>query len=344
MSYILITITLLLSGDYNSLRKAAIAEYEAGHYLRAEALIRTALESARAANDEYAEGLSHSHLGDALQSENRLLDAAREYREALAIFTQSGSSHAAAIVWRNLASNLTARGQYREAHRALNAAMKLVAQNRIHDDALNSEIANGLGMIQFNEGNIGRAANSFKRAAAFTSAGTWQVRNNLGHIYQFKHEYLKAECEYQASLRLIEARFGPGHPSAAFVRNNLGALYFDWLRYNDAAIQFEQSLAVLERADTSFDETVVMHTLYELARTRVAQNDEARAQPLLARASAIARRHAASLENAETAEIFAMYSRVLKNESNLAESEHADADARRVRATMAFTVPLAKLK
>lgn len=344
MSTILITITLLFSGNYNSLRKAGIKEFEAGHYAQAETLIRAALESARAAGDEYSEGLSHSNLGDTLQSENRFLEAAHEYRAALEIFSQSGRTHAAAIVWRNLSSNLTAQGQYREARRALNEAIKLVAKNKIQDEALNSDIANGLGVIQFNEGSIDKAAGSFKRAAALTSAGAWQVRNNLGHIYEARREYAKAEGEYQESLRLLFTRLGHEHPSVAVVRNNLGELYFEIMRYNDAAEQFEQSLAILERSDTSPGDTIIMDTLYQLARTRVAQHDEVRAQPLLARASAIARKHSNPADMPVTAEIFDMYSRVLKNQSNSAEAEHADADARRVRATMAFTVPLASLK
>ena len=46
----------------------------------------------------------------------------------------------------------------------------------------------------------------------------------------------------------------------------------------------------------------------------------------------------------ETAEIFEMYSKVLKDLSKAPEAEHAAADARRVRATMELTVPLASLK
>ncbi|HLH32148.1 MAG TPA: hypothetical protein VKY31_13175, partial [Terriglobia bacterium] len=106
MAYVLITITLLF-GDYSSSRKACVMEYQAGHYVQAEVLARTALESARTSNDQYGEALSHSALADVLQAETRLTDAETEYRAALLILNrQSNRNHAAAIVWRNLGSNL----------------------------------------------------------------------------------------------------------------------------------------------------------------------------------------------------------------------------------------------
>jgi hypothetical protein len=46
----------------------------------------------------------------------------------------------------------------------------------------------------------------------------------------------------------------------------------------------------------------------------------------------------------EIAEIFDMYSRVLKDLSNTSEAEHLQSEARRVRAAMAFTVPVGNLR
>src|SRR5215472_12540650 len=133
MSYILITLTLL-SGDYANLRKACVSELLAGHYPQAELLSRTAIESARAHDDQYGEALGYSDLGDALQAQARFLEAEREYRKAISILNQlSGRSHAAAIVWRNLASDLTAQAQYREARAALKQATALMSKGRIQD-------------------------------------------------------------------------------------------------------------------------------------------------------------------------------------------------------------------
>jgi hypothetical protein len=67
MTYIFITFALLFS-DPAGLRRAGVAEFLAGHYAQAEALIRTALESAHSNNDEHEEALAYSDLGDALQA------------------------------------------------------------------------------------------------------------------------------------------------------------------------------------------------------------------------------------------------------------------------------------
>ena len=76
MSYILIMLTLLFS-DYTRVLKAGEAEFEAGHYAQAEALIRTSLEWARAKDDPYTEALGNDALGNTLQAQSRFLDAAR---------------------------------------------------------------------------------------------------------------------------------------------------------------------------------------------------------------------------------------------------------------------------
>lgn len=344
MSYILITLTLLFS-DYTSLLKAGVAEFRAGHYAQAEAMIRTSAESARANNDQYAEALGESALGDTLQAEARFVDAAREYRKAISILNEAPDcSHAEAIVMRNLASDLTAQGEYREARRLLKEASQVLSKNKIQDPALNAEIENSAGVIQFQEGEIDKAAKSFAHAATVPSMSRWETANNLGHVYQVKRQYAKAEEAYKESIQLAQKGLGPEHPELSVLYNILGSLYTDMGRFKDAESQFQQSLALFEHADLSFDETVVMRTLYELARVCIAQNAEGRARPLLERAAAIARRHPNPGEAPEAAQILDMYSRVLKDLSNVPEAEHVQNEASRIRATMAFTVPVGKLQ
>ncbi|HEY2385048.1 MAG TPA: tetratricopeptide repeat protein [Terriglobia bacterium] len=344
MPYILITLTLLLS-DYTNLRKAGVAEFEAGHYAQAEALIRTSVESARANNDPYAEALGDSALGDTLHAQARFLEAAREYRTAISLLNQyPDSSHASAIVLRNLASDLTAQGEYREARTLLKEASQLISMYKVRDPALNAEIENSIGVIQFHEGSIDKAGGSFTHAAAIPSPGLWGILSNLGHVYQIRRQYAKAEEAYKESLQLGEVRLGPQHPSLSILHNSLGSLYMDMGRFKEAEIQFQHSFALLDHADLSFNEAAIMDTLYQLARVCVARNEEAGARPLLERAAAIARKHTNEGEMPETAAIFDLYSRVLKELSNASEAEHVQNEARRIRAAMALTVPIGNLQ
>jgi tetratricopeptide (TPR) repeat protein len=351
MSYILITLTLL-SGDYTNLRKASVSELLAGHYLQAEVLARTAIESAGANDDQYGEALSYSDLGDALLAQARFLEAEREYRKAISILNQqSGSSHAAAIVWRNLASDLTAQAQYGEAKAALKRAATLISKDRIQDPELSTEILNSLGVVQFDEGDIDKAERSFTRATLLPcdsnplrNGGRWEILANLGRVFQIRHQMAKAEEAYSQSLQLAEQKLSAGHPATARLHDNLGSLYTELGRFSEAEKHFQLSLAILQNANMPGDDPTRMHTLYELARTYVGDHQEARAEPLLAQATTIARKHAAAGDLPEIAEILDMYSKVLKDLSNASEAEHLQSEARRVRAAMAFTVPVGSLR
>jgi tetratricopeptide (TPR) repeat protein len=351
MSYILITLTLL-SGNHTNLRNASVSELLAGHYLQAELLARTAIESARADDDQYGEALSHSDLGDALQAQARFLEAEREYRKAISILNQlSGRSHAVAIVWRNLASDLTAEAQYREARAALKQATTLISKNRIQDSALSAELLNSLGVVQFHEGDIDKAESSFTRAALLPwdsntigSGGRWEILSNMGRVYEIRHQAAKAEKAYSQALHLAELQLGTDHPAIATLHNNLGSLYTDLERFSEAEQHLQVSLAILQDANMPGGNAILMHTLHELAGTYVRNHQESRAEPLLAQATSIARKHTAAVEMPEVAEIFELYSRVLNDLSNASEAEHLQSDARRVRAAMAFTVPVGSLQ
>jgi tetratricopeptide (TPR) repeat protein len=351
MSYILIALTLL-SGDDTSLRKASVSELLAGHYLQAEVLARTAIESARSHDDQYAEALSYSDLGDALQAQGRFLEAEREYRNAISILTaQSGGSHAAAIVWRSLASDLTSEKRYRETRAALKQAATLISKNRIQDPSLSAAVLNSLGVVQFDEGEIDKAERSFARAAflpwdpnTLGNAGRWEILSNMGQVYQIRHQTVKAEEAYSQSLHLAELQMGTGHPAVAILHTNLGSFYSDMGRFSEAEKHFRLSLAIFQSANVPGGDAVLMHTLYALAKTYVREHQEPRAEPLLAQATTIARKHTAAGEMPEIVEIFDMYSRVLKDLSNASEAEHLQSEARRVRAATAFTVPVGSLR
>jgi len=351
MSYVLITIALLFS-DYASLRQEGLVEFQKGHYPQAEVLIRTAIEGAKSNHDEYVEALSYSALGDILQMQLRFIDAEREYRKALLILNSDTTrTHATAIVWRDLSAALMADGQLREAVSALKQASKLLAASKVDDPNLSAQIHNGLGVIQFQQGDFDKAESSFARAAAFpitssgpNDTGRWQMINNLAKVYEVKHQYRKAEDALTRSLQLAVAQVGPSNPNVAVLHGNLGSVYRATGRTEDAQNQFLIGLGILERSSTPFEELILMNTLYGLAKTCIDQKDEVRAKPILARAAAIARKQVAAAEMPEVSEILETYSKVLMDLSNPSEAEHVQAEARRVRAAMAFTVPVRTLR
>jgi tetratricopeptide (TPR) repeat protein len=206
MASILVIITLLFGGtvppaaDYVNLRQASLAEYQMGHFARAEELIHKALDLAETINDENDVALGYSALGDIRQMEKRFPDAERNYRKAISLLSHHRErSHAAAIVWRNLAGILTAEGRYGEALAALKEASTLVNKNKVEDPNLKAQILNSFGVIYYHQRKMAKAERSFLRATElqFTASNLldvdlWQILNNLGRVYQITREYAKA--------------------------------------------------------------------------------------------------------------------------------------------------------
>jgi tetratricopeptide (TPR) repeat protein len=335
--------------EFAKLRRAGISEYQSGHYLEAEVLLRKAIESALTTNDQYGTALSYSALADLFQAENRFSEADQSYRQALSLLGEEQKwSHAAAIVWRNRAAGLAADARFREASSALKQASSLMKKSKANDSGLAAEIQNTLGIIQFHQGEVDKAEVSLWQAARLSMNTTdplsmvaWDVLNNIGHIYHQKHEFEKAEDSYKRSLRLAISRFGESNPNVAVIKSNLGSLYSDTGRYKDAEDMFQQTLSIFEQAQGSINDVQVMRVLYELGKNCIREHNEARAESFLSRSVGIARKRVAAAELPEVAEIFDTYSRVLKSLSNSREAEQVDAEARRVRASMAFTVRVA---
>jgi len=338
--------------DYLSLRKATLAEYEMGRFSQAEALAHKALRSAEKMNDEYAIAGSYSALGDIYQAQLRFADAERAYQRAISILTpRPEHSHALAVLWRNMAAVLTAQMRYDEAATALNKASKSLNRSRAPDPQLRALILNGSGVVQFYQGKTNKAKISFLRAAEFQfrPGSPWDldlgdVFNNLGRVYQTKHQYTKAETAYTRSLRLITNRLGPTHPNLSTPLNNVGSMYREIGRYKEAEEHLRRSLTIQEQAPKPIDEAGVMHTLHELGKTYIGENDKVRAGTVLARASEFARKRVLPREMPEAVEVLETYSAVLKDQSNPVDAQRLHVEAQRIRATLAFTVPLANAK
>jgi tetratricopeptide (TPR) repeat protein len=359
MVSILVTITLLFGGttpraddDYARLRQASLAEYQMGHYARAEEFTRKALDLAETTNNEYDVALSYSALGDIRQAERRFPDAEREYRKAISLLSHHRErSHDAAIVWRNLAAALTADARYSAALAALKEASTLVIKNKVEDPGLNAQILNSLGVIYYHQRKMDKAESSLLRATELQFSAShsldvdlWQIQNNLGRVYQSTRQYAKAEDTYRRSLQLAEVRWGRSHPGLSIVLDNLGSLYNGMGRYKEAESQFQRSLAILQRSRTSFDAMFMMRTLYGLGGTYLRENDAIRAEKMLARAAEIARRRVLAVEMPEVLEVLDTYTKVLKELSNSVEAQRLQLETQRIRASLAYTVPVTNAK
>jgi tetratricopeptide (TPR) repeat protein len=358
MQHILLTLMFVLGGrveqsdDYLSLRKASLAEYATGRFSEAETLSYKALRSAEKADDKYAVAAAYSALGDIYHAQLRFAEAERVYQKALTIFGDlPGQSHALAIVWRNMAGVLTAQMRFNAAAEALNRASKFLVKGQVKDPHLHALILNGSGVVQFYQGKTKKAKASFLRATEFQlrPATPWDldlgdVLNNLGRVYQTKRQYAKAEEAYLRSLELITQRLGATHPNLATPLDNVGSLYREMGRYKEAEEHLRRSLAIEEEAAKPIDEAAVMHTLHELGKAYIGLNDKVRAEAVLARASEIARKRVLAREMPEASDVLETYSAFLKESSNPADAQRLHREAQRIRATLAFTVPLANAK
>jgi len=330
-----------------NLRQQALAEYRLGHYSQAELLLNRALEAAEQTSNEYELALIYSALGDTYQDESRLQEAEQLYRKSISILSRHPErSHALAIMWRNLASALSAETDYPEALAALDRASRLVGTKKLSDAKLNAEILNGRGIIYFHQGQLGKAKTYLAHAAQTIPASNepWELNaedilNNLAGVYQNSGETRKAEQTYKRALELTELRLGPSHPNVAPTLTNLGALCVELKRYKEAESYFQRSLEILAQPETGTNEYRLMEALYGLGKTYMKENDQIRAEPILRRAVDIARRN----QNQpflipEILHLLDDYEAVLRNLWNPEGADVLHAEAQRIRAAAAFTV------
>ena len=348
-AFVIFVTVLNIAGQDNAgnLRKEALAEYRLGHYSQAELILNRALEAAPQTSNEYEVALVYAALGDTYQGEMRLQEAEQLYRKSISILLrQPERSHALAIMWRNLASALTAETDYPAALAALDRASKLAETKKLIDAQLMAEILNGRGIIYFHQGQLGKAKTYLARAAQIIPAPIepWElsaedILNNLAGVYQNSGESRKAEQTYKRALELTEIRVGPSHPNVAPTLTNLGALCVELKRYKEAESYFQRSLQILAQPETGTNEYRLMEALYGLGKTYMKENDPIRAEPILRRAADIARRN----QNQpflipEILHLLDDYEAVLRNLRNPEDADLLHAEAQRIRAASAFTV------
>jgi tetratricopeptide (TPR) repeat protein len=344
--FIFLTVALNQNPDYVAIRKQGMSEYRARHYGEAQQALEKALAAAEQANDLYEVALTSSALGDVYQQELRFKEAEHSYRKGVAILLREpGRTHALAIMWRNLASVLVAETRYQDALAALDEASRLVRVNGLQDAQLKAEILNSRGTIYFYQRRWSTAKKYFLRAIQETTGGytedltTEGILNNLARAYHNSGEQVKAEETYKRAITLAEARLGPSHLNLVAMLTNLAALCNDLGRFDEAEGYFQRSLGILEKSGTMFDETQMMEALHGLGKTHMGKHDAVRAEPLLKRASAIARQNLnQSIMIPEILRILDDYSKVLRELQNPNAADDVHAEAQRIRATSAFTV------
>jgi len=336
--------------DDFSLRRAGVTEYLAGHFTEAEALLRRSLAVAQITNNTYGAALSYSALGEVYEIQSRPSEAEGAFRNAIsALGDRPEWDHALAITWRNLGSVLTAQGRYKEALSALKKSAKLIKQQNITDPELRAQFLNTQATTYFYKGDMKRAVVALKEAVAISWSPTntfgvdvADMWNNLGRAYQATRQYSKAEDAFKRSLDLGEQRWGPSHPNLTVVLNNLGSFYIGISRFKDAEDQFRRSLMILKDSAEASQQYSIMMALYGLGTTYFRQNQIARAEEPLAKAAQMAR--TAAMPSSEAPEILETYANVLQGLWNLAEAQRVHAEAKRIRVSLALTVPIGSVK
>jgi len=339
------------SNYHAELRQAEMREFLAGHYARAETLMLQAVESALHGNDKYTVALDYSALGDIYQVELRLPEAEQTYRKAIATLPQQfPKTDLPDILWK-LAGVLTAERQFDGALAAINEASKFMIKNRLQDPQLDAEILNDLGVIALYRGKTRKAETYFKRASSIqfvphdvlqdaVELDPGDILNNLGSVYQRTHQYAKAEDAFKRSLESLQGRLGDSHPNLVTTLTNLGYLYAVTGRYKEAEDQYQRSRAILERSGLSVrNERLLMLTLHGLAKAYIGEHQEMQAEPLLAQALDIVHRISMPAVDMPTVvDLLETYSKLLRHSLNPSEAERVQAEAQRIRASMAFTV------
>ena len=354
MQSIILTLVLLANvsalpqaPDHVRLYDRGLAEYQSGNFTRAEMLLLEAVDAAKQVNDDYTVALSYCGLGDVYQATERFREAEQSFRKGISsLADKRGRQHAQAIIWRNLAAALAGQTHFADALSALKESSKLAKSNNLQDAVLDAQILNTYGVIYFYQHKIGKAKSSFLRAIEITKrAGTdeelvrRETLHNLGRLYHDAREYEKAEDAYKQSLSIAETRYGASNAMLTVTINNIGSLYNESRRYADAEKQFLRSLAMLQQPQSPFEERQLIETLFGLGKTYILQKEPARASPLLNRAAEFARRTLGNrLEAPQIVEILETYSKVLKDLQNPVEAERIQVEARRIRASAAFTI------
>jgi len=198
------------------------------------------------ADAETAESLND--LGELRYFQERLDDAEKLWRRALAARRDSDLEADVAETLNNIGNLLRRRGKLDEAERHLKESLLL--RRRVYADAQT------------------RQPNSLKerRRAANDVA---QTLNNLGGLYRSRagtESARQAEHCYREALRIRLGAFGPDHPEVAKMQNNLGKFLEEQGDMAGATGAYRESLRIMQRDEgLGRDHQYIARVLHNLA-------------------------------------------------------------------------------
>lgn len=276
------------------LLKLGFEEQSAGHYDRAEAAYRQALELADSplAGDEAAHGWARilTSLASAVYESGRAREAEPVAAQAVALLESSQSARDRAIALNNYGAILRAQAKDMEAAgvyaRAIAVVERFEGKQRI---LLAGPLAN-LGALESSCGRHERALEHLRQSVALREAVLPPGHIDLAHSYaalarglQAANDFAAAEPYYRKSLAIFEKSLAKDHPQLARTRANF-ALYLRLSgRAVEAEIVYRQALDTMERTvgDRHPDYAAIVNNL---GRLHAARRDWKSAQALLEKA------------------------------------------------------------
>jgi tetratricopeptide (TPR) repeat protein len=249
-----------------ALHERAIALREAARLPEAERCCRRALELYEAAEGRRHPDVANAlvELGQIVEARDRLREAARHHRRALAIlapFTQVTEGAAAddadllrlALRARVLLAGVErALGNYAAADRLFVAGLRDTIRWFGPRDPDVASILNNRGVLRKAQGRYAEAVVFYKRALALLGRGgdtaaLATLHHNLGGIEHARGRYAAGEPHARRSVELRERLLGRSHPSVAADVAALAALVDARGRLDEAAGLYRRALAVFHR-------------------------------------------------------------------------------------------------
>ncbi|MGA9521236.1 MAG: serine/threonine-protein kinase [Myxococcaceae bacterium] len=228
------------------------ALYNAGRYQPGLELAKSAVESARALAYRPLEAEALELLAVLQTNMGNANDAEKTLHEAVWAAEAGRHDYIAASA---LAKSVGLAGlQSRPDVGRHWAGHARAALERVGGDArIEASLLNGLGIIEFREGNMEAARESLEKALALRLKAygpdhpeVATIHSNLSNVLVNGHPR-EAIPHLEKSLAIIERTYGRDHPDTAGTLVNLGLIAFELLELNQALEHFRRGLAVAEK-------------------------------------------------------------------------------------------------
>jgi DNA-binding SARP family transcriptional activator/tetratricopeptide (TPR) repeat protein len=248
------------------------------HYADGLAVHTHALHAARQSGDRGGQADALSSRGAVYLGQGRYPQAARQFRQALAIYEQLGDRRGQARVLNNLGYVLWDQARYQE---SADHCRRALALHRAVGDQFGQAIAlNNLGDMLCRLGRYEQAGRHDRQALAIFREigypnGEARALANLGEVLHGQGEYQEAAGYLERSLAMFR---GLGdRDGEADVLNDLGAALCGQGEDGQAVARHRQALAIFREMGDKNREAEALNGLGE-ALTALGQTDQARVQ------------------------------------------------------------------